>query len=361
MASRLVKTAVIDPRYTCYKMEIRESRIHRLGVYALERIPARRKVIEYTGEKISRRETKRRGDGPFTYLFTLDKYWTIDGAVGGSGAEIINHSCDPNLRTVILKGHILYVSTPPHPQRRGTHRGLLLLRQVRPRQVQMRVENLPRHYQQEGRVAFPTAIRNPASSASGVIPAQCGVITTFDSAVNGCPGGKGSTANTSRPAPAICPDVRASSIAASSTIAPRAVFTRIADRFISPNSRTPTKPVVSGDSRRWTLTTSLDRYNSASSTIGSPSFGCMVQAITRMPKPDAEPRELAADRAESDDPARLPMELDRLPARPAARARRGIDLRDPARNRQQQRQRVLRDRDRRDAGRIPHGHAVERG
>jgi SET domain-containing protein len=94
-------------------MEIRESRIHRLGVYALEKIPARRKVIEYTGEKISRRETNRRSDGPFTYLFTLDNYWTIDGAVGGSGAEIINHSCDPNLRAVILKGHILYMSKRP--------------------------------------------------------------------------------------------------------------------------------------------------------------------------------------------------------------------------------------------------------
>ena len=110
MASRLVKTAVIDRRHACYKMEIRESKIHRLGVYALENIPPRRKVIEYTGEKISRRETNRRSDGPFTYLFTLDLYWTIDGAVGGSGAEIINHSCDPNLRAVIFKGHILYMS-----------------------------------------------------------------------------------------------------------------------------------------------------------------------------------------------------------------------------------------------------------
>lgn len=113
MASRLVKSAQIDPRHACYKMEIRESKIHRLGVYALERIPANRKVIEYTGEKISRRETSRRGLGPFTYLFTLDSYWTIDGAVGGSGAEIINHSCDPNLRTIILKGHILYISKRP--------------------------------------------------------------------------------------------------------------------------------------------------------------------------------------------------------------------------------------------------------
>jgi SET domain-containing protein len=110
MGTALVKAPVIDPRFACFQMEIRESAIHRRGVYALERIPARRKVIEYTGERISRRETKRRGDGKITYLFTLDSYWTIDGAVGGSGAEIINHSCDPNLRTVILKGHILYIS-----------------------------------------------------------------------------------------------------------------------------------------------------------------------------------------------------------------------------------------------------------
>lgn len=113
MASALVKSPILDLRYARYGMEIRPSRIHRYGVYALENIPARRKVIEYTGEKISRRETKRRGQGPFTYLFTLDAYWTIDGAVGGSGAEIINHSCDPNLRAVILKGHILYMSKRP--------------------------------------------------------------------------------------------------------------------------------------------------------------------------------------------------------------------------------------------------------
>src|ERR1044071_3511749 len=110
MATRLIKSPIIDPRFTPFRLEIRESRIHRRGVYALERIPARRKVIEYTGERISRRETKRRGQGDITYLFTLDNYWTIDGAVGGSGAEIINHSCDPNLRSMIFKGHILYMS-----------------------------------------------------------------------------------------------------------------------------------------------------------------------------------------------------------------------------------------------------------
>jgi SET domain-containing protein len=92
-------------------MKLARSKIHRWGVYATELIPARRKVIEYTGEKISRRETRRRSEAnEMIYLFTLDNYWTLDGSVGGSGAEYINHSCDPNLVARIMRGHILYMS-----------------------------------------------------------------------------------------------------------------------------------------------------------------------------------------------------------------------------------------------------------
>jgi SET domain-containing protein len=100
----------IDSRFACYRLKVGSSGIHGLGVYAGEPIPARHKVIEYTGERISRRETRRRGLGPRTYLFTLDNYWTLDGAVGGSGAELINHSCEPNLYSGIFKGHILYLA-----------------------------------------------------------------------------------------------------------------------------------------------------------------------------------------------------------------------------------------------------------
>jgi SET domain-containing protein len=109
----LVRSPLIDPRYACFKIVIRRSRIHRYGVYAEELIPANRKVIEYTGERVNRREAKRRGDGKFTYLFAVDNYWTLDGAVGGSGAEIINHSCEPNLVSRVMKGHILYMSLRP--------------------------------------------------------------------------------------------------------------------------------------------------------------------------------------------------------------------------------------------------------
>ena len=105
-----VRRPRIDPKYAGFKMSIRKSKIHRYGVYAEERIPANRKVIEYTGERLNRRETKRRGEGEYTYLFTLDKYWTLDGAFGGSGAEIINHSCEPNVVSRIMKGHVIYMS-----------------------------------------------------------------------------------------------------------------------------------------------------------------------------------------------------------------------------------------------------------
>lgn len=101
----------IDPRYACFRIKIAPSKIHRWGVYTDEAIPARHKVIEYMGERINRRETKRRADASeMIYLFTLDPYWTIDGSVNGSGAQYINHSCEPNLVARIIKGHIIYMS-----------------------------------------------------------------------------------------------------------------------------------------------------------------------------------------------------------------------------------------------------------
>jgi SET domain-containing protein len=104
-------TPQIDPRYACFRIKIAPSKIHRWGVYTTEDIPARRKVVEYVGERINRRETKRRADASqMIYLFTLDPYWTIDGSVNGSGAQYINHCCEPNLVARIIKGHILYMS-----------------------------------------------------------------------------------------------------------------------------------------------------------------------------------------------------------------------------------------------------------
>ena len=100
----------INSTFAPFRLHVAPSKIHRWGVYAKEFIPARRKVIEYTGERISRRETKKRSERELNYLFTLDSYWTIDGSVNGSGAQYINHCCEPNVAARIVKGHIIYLS-----------------------------------------------------------------------------------------------------------------------------------------------------------------------------------------------------------------------------------------------------------
>lgn len=80
-------------------------------MFAAECIPARRAVIEYSGERVSRREAKRRWDPARSYLFRLNAYWAIDGAIGGRGAEYVNHSCAPNLMARVVAGkRIVYYS-----------------------------------------------------------------------------------------------------------------------------------------------------------------------------------------------------------------------------------------------------------
>lgn len=101
----------LKKEYCNFQLEVRPSKIHRWGVFALETIPKGRKVMEYTGEMVSRKEGKKRAESNEIHcLFTVDKYWYVDGAVGGSGAEFVNHCCEPNLESRIVHRHILYFS-----------------------------------------------------------------------------------------------------------------------------------------------------------------------------------------------------------------------------------------------------------
>jgi SET domain-containing protein len=107
----------IDPGYAKYPLRVGRSRIHGFGVFAVETIPSGRKVIEYTGERLNLRQARarqrknwRRGGTKIDALFRLNRYSTVDGAVGRSGAERINHCCDPNLKTRRIRGHTLLFS-----------------------------------------------------------------------------------------------------------------------------------------------------------------------------------------------------------------------------------------------------------
>lgn len=108
----------IKANSTKWELLVQPSPIQGLGVFALEDIPADRKVIEYTGERITEREAVARfekiwrsgGEEKRICLFRLSKRYILDGAIGGSGAELINHGCDPNLTKRLIRGHIFYYS-----------------------------------------------------------------------------------------------------------------------------------------------------------------------------------------------------------------------------------------------------------
>jgi SET domain-containing protein len=103
----------ISAAHARFRLDARPSPIHGWGVFACEPIPARRRVIEYTGQRITGAEAWRRRLRPQVYTFLLGPDRILDGAVGGSGAEFVNHSCEPNLYARVRSGHIWFVSWRP--------------------------------------------------------------------------------------------------------------------------------------------------------------------------------------------------------------------------------------------------------
>jgi SET domain-containing protein len=100
----------LDLQHCRFDIEFRPSKIHRWGAFANEPIPGNRRVVEYTGERIDSDEVWRRRNRKRLYIFSLSDNWAVDGAVGGSGAEFINHSCDPNMEARLVRGHIYLTS-----------------------------------------------------------------------------------------------------------------------------------------------------------------------------------------------------------------------------------------------------------
>ena len=100
----------IKAKYARYRLRTALSGIHRFGVYALEDIPAGRIVIEYTGKRMSWAKASRVPFEKSIYLANLKRGYSIDGRTGGSGAEYVNHSCEPNLKPRRTPGRLFFCS-----------------------------------------------------------------------------------------------------------------------------------------------------------------------------------------------------------------------------------------------------------
>lgn len=76
-----------------------------LGLFAIEAIPARKRIIEYIGPLISNQEVEKRFG---KYFFGVNTKWSIDGSARSNTARYINHSCKPNAEAFI-SGHRVWV------------------------------------------------------------------------------------------------------------------------------------------------------------------------------------------------------------------------------------------------------------
>jgi len=101
-------------------IECRDSVIHGQGVCAARDIPDGTRIIEYTGERITkvvaeqreqeRLARQRAGGDDCVYIFILNQRHDLDGRTSDNIARLINHSCAPNCRAETIRGHIWIIA-----------------------------------------------------------------------------------------------------------------------------------------------------------------------------------------------------------------------------------------------------------
>ena len=99
----------------------RNSNVHGYGLFAKHAISKGIKIIEYVGEKITKKEgdyradeqiakaLKEKGNGK-VYIFELNKKYDIDGQVRYNHARFINHSCSPNCEVENIRNRLWILS-----------------------------------------------------------------------------------------------------------------------------------------------------------------------------------------------------------------------------------------------------------
>ncbi len=97
--------------------KVKKSQVHGYGIFAKRKINKDTSIIQYIGEKISKKEGDRRSAERLkkylnskktgsVYIFELDTKFDIDGSPSYNKAKYINHSCDPNCEVDIINGEI---------------------------------------------------------------------------------------------------------------------------------------------------------------------------------------------------------------------------------------------------------------
>jgi uncharacterized protein len=91
-------------------VRIGSSPIHGRGGFALRFISKAARIIEYTGERITKDESLRRCEAQNWFIFGLDEEFDLDGNVEWNAARYLNHSCAPNCEAICEDGHVWIVA-----------------------------------------------------------------------------------------------------------------------------------------------------------------------------------------------------------------------------------------------------------
>ena len=93
----------------CLNFSLRneKSKIHGMGAYANEQIPARKKIGSLGGVVISKKEADRRSK--LNDSIAIVELWNgkaLDATINSNELRYVNHSCRPNTYMRVINNHV---------------------------------------------------------------------------------------------------------------------------------------------------------------------------------------------------------------------------------------------------------------
>jgi hypothetical protein len=94
-------------------VSVGRSGVHGRGLFAARALPKGAKVMQYKGERVTKKEGNRRTDAQWAqgrvYTFELSRRFDLDGSPRSNVARLANFSCDPNCESENEDGRRIWI------------------------------------------------------------------------------------------------------------------------------------------------------------------------------------------------------------------------------------------------------------
>ncbi len=97
----------VENKYLVFK----KSKIHNVGAYAVREIRKGTRIIEYIGQPITKKKAAAELQDGNGYVFTINKFFDIDGSVRWNPARYINHGCNANAESDVIEDRVWILAT----------------------------------------------------------------------------------------------------------------------------------------------------------------------------------------------------------------------------------------------------------